>query len=55
MIYFLTGLSARSIKLKEIEKDFDSITRYDANVSEEYDKFLSDITNVSLLSTNNSF
>ena len=52
MIYFLTGLSARSIKLKEIEKDFDSITRYDANVSEEYDKFLSDITNVSIFSQN---
>lgn len=48
MIYFLTGVNTRLIKLEEISKDFDVIKNYDAGIQGEYEKFLEDIGNVSI-------
>lgn len=52
MIYYITGINARLIKLDDLKKDFDSVRVYDANIQDEYDNFLEDISNVSIFPTN---
>lgn len=48
MIIYLTGLSARNIKLKEIEKEYTNIKRYESNISADFNAFIDDISNVSI-------
>lgn len=52
MIIFLTGHSAREIKLEEIKKEFNNINIYDSNIKSEYFDFFENISNQSIFSTN---
>lgn len=52
MIYFITGINARNIRLEELYKEFDNIRIYDANNKEELNNFYTDISNVSIFQTN---
>ncbi|WP_156285713.1 DNA polymerase III subunit delta [Oceanivirga salmonicida] len=52
MIYYVTGLNSRAVKIEEIMKEFTDIKVYDAYIKEEYEQFIESITNQSLFSTN---
>ena len=47
MIYYITGLESRSIKIDELKKEFNNIISYDASL-DEYENFASAITSSSL-------
>ncbi len=49
MIYYITGLESRSIKIDDLMKEFNNISSYDASL-DEYENFASAITNSSLFS-----
>ncbi|VWL85136.1 DNA polymerase III subunit delta [Oceanivirga miroungae] len=50
MIYFVSGLNSRQIKIDEIKKEYTDISIFDASIESEYDLFLNSIYNVSLFS-----
>ena len=47
MIYYITGLESRSIKIDDLMKEFNNISSYDASL-DEYENFASAITSSSL-------
>lgn len=49
MIYYITGLESRSIKIDDLMKEFNNISSYDASL-DEYENFASAITSSSLFS-----
>lgn len=50
MIYFISGLNSRQIKIEEIKKQYSNISTFDLNIDKEYEDFLNEIYNVSIFS-----